>query len=196
MKEATGEDISKEELGGPTVALPSGVIHNVADTDEAVLDDIRQYLSYFPSSAWSYPPPTRLYDEEAGLRPTPELLDIISRDNRNIYDMRTVLDVSSTRRTGSRFNRSSARPSSARWPIWAAIRSRSSRISRPNWPAPSTPTPQTRPRTSSWSPTRSTCRSSSWPTTPACCREASLSAMAYCAAGGQGCSPRRPRPPR
>ncbi|MCV7215897.1 acetyl-CoA carboxylase carboxyltransferase subunit [Mycobacterium crocinum] len=92
VKEATGEDISKEELGGPTVALPSGVIHNVADTDEAVLDDIRQYLSYFPSSAWSYPP-TRLYDEEAGLRPTPELLDIISRDNRNIYDMRTVLDV-------------------------------------------------------------------------------------------------------
>src|SRR6478735_216316 len=91
VKEATGEEISKEDLGGPTVALPSGVIHNVADSDEAVLDDIRRYLSYFPSSAWSYPP-TRLYDEDAGLRPTPELLDIVSRDNRNIYDMRTVLD--------------------------------------------------------------------------------------------------------
>lgn len=92
VKEATGEDISKEDLGGPAVSLPSGVIHNHAETDEEVLDDIRRYLSYFPSSAWSYPP-TRLYDEEAGLRPTPELLDIISRDNRNIYDMRTVLDV-------------------------------------------------------------------------------------------------------
>ncbi|BBY57773.1 hypothetical protein MSAR_09090 [Mycolicibacterium sarraceniae] len=92
MKEATGEDISKEDLGGPTVALSSGVIHNYAETDESVLDAIRRYLSYFPSSAWSYPP-TRLYDEDVGLRPTPELLDIVSRGNRNTYDMRAVLDV-------------------------------------------------------------------------------------------------------
>ena len=33
------------------------MIHNVAEDDEAVLDDIRRYLSYFPPSAWSYPPP-------------------------------------------------------------------------------------------------------------------------------------------
>ncbi len=92
VKESTGEDISKEDLGGPDVALRSGVIHNFAETDEAVLDDIRRYLSYFPSSAWSYPP-TRLYDDSADLRATPELLDIISRDNRRIYDMRAVLDV-------------------------------------------------------------------------------------------------------
>ncbi|WP_059016836.1 carboxyl transferase domain-containing protein [Mycobacterium sp. M26] len=92
VKESTGEDISKEDLGGPEVALHSGVIHNYAETDEAVLDDIRRYLSYFPSSAWSYPP-TRLYDDAAALRPTPELLDIISRDNRRIYDIRTVIDV-------------------------------------------------------------------------------------------------------
>src|ERR1700738_1804394 len=56
VKESTGEDISKEELGGPDVALPSGVIHNVTEDDEAALDDIRRYLSYFPPSAWSYPP--------------------------------------------------------------------------------------------------------------------------------------------
>src|SRR6478752_6584831 len=55
VKESTGEDITKEDLGGPAVALHSGVIHNHADTDEAVIDDIRRYLAYFPSSAWSYP---------------------------------------------------------------------------------------------------------------------------------------------
>ena len=55
VKESTGEEISKEDLGGPDVALASGVIHNLAEDDEAVLDDIRRYLSYFPSSAWSYP---------------------------------------------------------------------------------------------------------------------------------------------
>ena len=92
VKESTGEDISKEDLGGPDVALPSGVIHNVAEDDEAVLDDIRRYLSYFPASAWSYP--TSLpADETAAPRATPELLDIVSRDNRRIYDMRAVLDV-------------------------------------------------------------------------------------------------------
>ncbi|TAM73203.1 carboxyl transferase domain-containing protein [Mycobacterium sp.] len=95
VKESTGEDISKEDLGGPDVALPSGVIHNVGEDDEAVLDDVRRYLSYFPPSAWSYPSP--LAASETGAagrpRPTPELLDIVSRDNRRVYDMRAVLDV-------------------------------------------------------------------------------------------------------
>ena len=92
VKESTGEDISKEDLGGPDVAVPSGVIHNVSEDDAAVLDDIRRYLCYFPSSAWSYPcalPP----DERTGPRDTPELLDIVTRDSRRIYDMRAVLDV-------------------------------------------------------------------------------------------------------
>ncbi|TLF98272.1 acetyl-CoA carboxylase carboxyltransferase subunit [Nocardia cyriacigeorgica] len=92
VKISTGEDVSKEDLGGPGVALPSGVVHNVAETDEDVLDDIRRYLSYFPSSAWSYPP-VYLPDDTTGPRLTPELLDIVSRDNRNSYDMRAVLDV-------------------------------------------------------------------------------------------------------
>src|SRR6201994_3668543 len=81
VKESTGEEISKEDLGGPVTALPSGVIHNVAQDDEAVLGDIRRYLSYFPPSAWSYPP-ARPLDEATGSRATPELLDIVSRDNR------------------------------------------------------------------------------------------------------------------
>lgn len=92
VKESTGEEISKEDLGGPDVALPSGVVHNLAEDDEAVLADIRRYLSYFPPSAWSYPsalPP----DGSSQPRPTPELLDIVSRDNRRVYDMRAVLDV-------------------------------------------------------------------------------------------------------
>ncbi|WAJ43837.1 acetyl-CoA carboxylase carboxyltransferase subunit [Mycobacterium sp. Aquia_216] len=92
VKESTGEEISKEDLGGPVTALPSGVIHNVAEDDEAVLADIRRYLSYFPPSAWSYPSPLPA-DENSEPRPTPELLDIVSRDNRRVYDMRAVLDV-------------------------------------------------------------------------------------------------------
>lgn len=96
VKESTGEEISKEDLGGPVTALPSGVIHNVAEDDEAVIADIRRYLSYFPPSAWSYPSPLPP-DEDSEPRATPELLDIVSRDNRRVYDMRSVLDVVSDR---------------------------------------------------------------------------------------------------
>ncbi|MGZ8715296.1 MAG: acyl-CoA carboxylase subunit beta [Mycobacterium sp.] len=92
VKESTGEDISKEDLGGPSVAIASGVIHNLAEDDAAVLDDIRRYLSYFPPSAWSYPP-SLPEDEASELRSTPELLDIVPRGNRRVYDMRAVLDV-------------------------------------------------------------------------------------------------------
>ncbi|MEU4312343.1 carboxyl transferase domain-containing protein [Nocardia sp. NPDC024068] len=92
VRESTGEDIGKEDLGGPGVAVPSGLIHNLADNDEDALDDIRRYLSYFPSSAWSYPP-ALLSDDSTEPRPTPELLDIISRDNRSTYDIRAVLDA-------------------------------------------------------------------------------------------------------
>jgi acetyl-CoA carboxylase carboxyltransferase component len=89
--ESLGETITKEDLGGPDVALASGLIHNVADDDAGALDLVRAYLRYFPSSAWSYPPST---DEgDTGPRSLPELLDIIPRNGRKVYDMRHVLDV-------------------------------------------------------------------------------------------------------
>ncbi|MEE2058502.1 acyl-CoA carboxylase subunit beta [Rhodococcus artemisiae] len=92
VKVSTGEDVSKEDLGGPGVAIPSGLIHNVTDTDEEALDEIRRYLSYFPPSAWSYPIAAEP-DEFSGPRKTPELLDIISRDNRTTYDIAAVIDA-------------------------------------------------------------------------------------------------------
>jgi acetyl-CoA carboxylase carboxyltransferase component len=92
VKESTGEDISKEDLGGPKVAIASGVVHNLAEDDAAVLDEVRRYLGYFPASAWSYPPSVAASDATTP-RSTPELLDIVPRDNRRVYDMRAVLDV-------------------------------------------------------------------------------------------------------
>jgi acetyl-CoA carboxylase carboxyltransferase component len=92
VKESTGEDISKEELGGPKVAIASGVIHNVVPDDATVIDEIRRYLSYFPPSAWSYPP-SRPGSEFTTPRATPELLEIVPRNNRRAYDMRAVVDV-------------------------------------------------------------------------------------------------------
>ncbi|HEX4432220.1 MAG TPA: carboxyl transferase domain-containing protein [Frankiaceae bacterium] len=92
VRESTGEDVSKEELGGPGVAVASGLVHNVGVDDGDVIAQIRRYLSYFPSSAWSYPARGG-HDDDLGPRETPELIDLVPRDGRKVYDMRGVVDV-------------------------------------------------------------------------------------------------------
>jgi acetyl-CoA carboxylase carboxyltransferase component len=63
----------------------------VADDDEGALDLVRTYLGYFPSSAWSYPPTVQ--GDDQGPRTVPELLSIVPRNSRRVYDMRNVIDV-------------------------------------------------------------------------------------------------------
>ncbi len=89
--ESLGERITKEDLGGPTVAIASGLIHNVAPDDAAALDMVRAYLSYFPSSAWSYPESE--FDGDIGPRRVPEIIDIVPRNGRQVYEMRHVLEL-------------------------------------------------------------------------------------------------------
>lgn len=89
--DSLGEQITKEDLGGPGVAVTSGLIHNRADDDTAALDLVRRYLSYFPSSAWSYPEPA--FGEDDGPRLVDEILSIVPRNGRQVYDMRRVVDV-------------------------------------------------------------------------------------------------------
>ncbi len=89
VKAALGEDVSKGELGGPGVAIASGVIHNVCADDESLLRDIRTYLSFFGSSAWERPPWVDTGD--LGPRSLDDLLSIIPRDAQASYDMRLAL---------------------------------------------------------------------------------------------------------
>jgi acetyl-CoA carboxylase carboxyltransferase component len=89
--ESLGEKISKEDLGGPSVAVASGLVHNAAPDDRAALDLVRTYLRYFPSSAWSHPPDAAT--DDTGARLVPEILDIVPRNGRRLYDMHDVIDV-------------------------------------------------------------------------------------------------------
>jgi acetyl-CoA carboxylase carboxyltransferase component len=91
VRESLGETVSKEELGGPGVAIASGLIHNLAGGDSDALEQLRSYLSYMPSSSWSYPEAVSGPDQDA--RPTPELRRIIPRDARRGYDVHEVLGV-------------------------------------------------------------------------------------------------------
>lgn len=89
VQAATGEQVTKEDLGGPDVhAAISGVAHNVAaDVDDA-LWLARRYLSYFPSNASDMPPARRSLDGERDLD---ALLDLLPPDPRRPYDMAEVL---------------------------------------------------------------------------------------------------------
>ncbi len=91
VRDSLGENVTKDELGGPAVATASGLIHNVTPDDRSALDEVRDYLSFFPSSAWSYPPGMDGPDQQR--RPVDELLSIIPRDGRRVYDMRPVIDI-------------------------------------------------------------------------------------------------------
>lgn len=91
---STGEQIDKQTLGGPQVAIDtSGVAHNLAESDEAALALARRYLSYFPSSAWQRPPWVGPDggNHDVGERALPELLDLIPVNQKRPYDMRVML---------------------------------------------------------------------------------------------------------
>lgn len=96
VKAATGEDVTKEDLGGPQIHVEvSGVAHNVVADDDAALALCRRYLSYFPSNAWHAPTPISSAGDEArdtGFRRLDDLLDVIPADDRKPYSMRAVID--------------------------------------------------------------------------------------------------------
>jgi acetyl-CoA carboxylase carboxyltransferase component len=99
VRESLGETVTKEDLGGPGVATKSGLIHNAAADDAAALDLVRTYLRYFPSSAWSYPPDVGELSQEhrssddVGPRLVPEVLDIIPRNGRQLYEIRDIIET-------------------------------------------------------------------------------------------------------
>jgi acetyl-CoA carboxylase carboxyltransferase component len=92
VKAAVGEDVTKEELGGPQVHVDlSGVAHNAVADDAAALALARRYLSYFAAHAWERAPWRDTGD--TGRRDIDELLTIIPSDDRRPYPMRDVLTL-------------------------------------------------------------------------------------------------------
>jgi acetyl-CoA carboxylase carboxyltransferase component len=89
VRSATGEDVTKEVLGGPPVAIDSGgVVHNLVADDGEAIDLARRYLGHFPLSAWE--PPPRRDGPDAGRRRL-DILDLIPPDPRRPYPIRPVL---------------------------------------------------------------------------------------------------------
>jgi acetyl-CoA carboxylase carboxyltransferase component len=92
VKSATGEDVTKEVLGGPQVAAhTSGVIHNVVTDDVEAIELAQRYLGYFPLNAWEVPPFRDRGD--VGPRRLDGLLELIPPDARRPYSIHPVLDA-------------------------------------------------------------------------------------------------------
>ncbi len=92
VKAATGEDVTKEELGGPAIAVElTGTAHDVVEDDAAAIERAREYLRRMPASAWELPPLTP--NGDVGERRIPELLALIPPNDRKAYSMRGVLDL-------------------------------------------------------------------------------------------------------
>ena len=90
VKAALGLDISKEDLGDErSQVYASGVIDNLAETEEEAFTMIRQFLSYLPSNVWEMPPRVATGDDPE--RREEALLSAIPRNKRQIYDPYKIL---------------------------------------------------------------------------------------------------------
>ena len=90
VERSLGQKISKEDLGGPQVAVDhAGTIDNRVESEEACFAALRRFLSYMPSNVWEAPP------EVAGTDPVDrcdeELLSIVPKDRRKPYNMRKLI---------------------------------------------------------------------------------------------------------
>jgi acetyl-CoA carboxylase carboxyltransferase component len=89
ISEATGEDISYEELGGVDVHdRRTGQIDLGVETFDEAAAAVARFLSYLPQSAWSgneAGPVERPIERDEGIR------DLVPTNQRQAYDMRTVL---------------------------------------------------------------------------------------------------------
>jgi acetyl-CoA carboxylase carboxyltransferase component len=91
VERALGEKKSKEELGGADVHERSGVVDCVAADEEEACELMRRFLSYLPTNVWELPPAVACDDDPE--RTEEELLGIVPRNRRRVYDMRRILQL-------------------------------------------------------------------------------------------------------
>ena len=91
VKAATGEDVTKEELGGVKICTEiAGSAHNVAADDESAIALARRYLAFFPQYAGG---PLPHHDGgDTAPRSLDDLVEVIPTDDRKPYDIHEVIE--------------------------------------------------------------------------------------------------------
>jgi acetyl-CoA carboxylase carboxyltransferase component len=91
VERATGEKLTKQELGGARVHERSGVVDAVADDEKHAFELVRRFLSYLPTNVWEAAPVAKCDDPPE--RRELELRAIVPRERRRTYKMRRLLEL-------------------------------------------------------------------------------------------------------
>lgn len=91
VREATGEDLSKEQLGGAQVHRDNGSVERIVASELEAFAVIRQFLSYLPSSVYELPPVLDRADPPQ--RREEMLLAAVPRNQRRPYIIGPILDA-------------------------------------------------------------------------------------------------------
>lgn len=91
VREALGEDVDAETLGGPRVHQRNGVCHFVASDDAHSARLARDLLGYLPSHDGAQPPRTRR--RPAGGPAGHDPAACVPAQARRVYDVRTVIEA-------------------------------------------------------------------------------------------------------
>ena len=85
VQEVTGEDVSKDELGGPRVHSRNGVCHLTAADDEEAVEVVRDLLAHLPPSGGRRP-----VREPAAAPESGDPSESVPQEARKVYDVRDV----------------------------------------------------------------------------------------------------------
>jgi methylmalonyl-CoA carboxyltransferase 12S subunit len=88
IKEATGEEVSAEALGGPLAQMSSGVAHFIAENDIDALRICKKLLSFLPSNNLDDPPRSEWTDSIVSDKALNSMVPI---EPKKSYDVRGVI---------------------------------------------------------------------------------------------------------
>jgi acetyl-CoA carboxylase carboxyltransferase component len=90
VEAATGEKLTKEQIGGADVQTSNGLADLATDTEHEALDALRVYLSYLPSHAQAAPLHMPGPYEVAPI--AKRVNNLVPTDSRHAYDVRDVIE--------------------------------------------------------------------------------------------------------
>jgi acetyl-CoA carboxylase carboxyltransferase component len=103
-----GEQVDKESLGGSRIHTRNGAIDDEVRSEDEAFERARRFLSYLPSSVFELPGRGPATDDPD--RTDDTLGDVVPRDRRQVYKMRTIIesvvDTGSFFEMGAGFGRS------------------------------------------------------------------------------------------
>ena len=90
VERSLGQKVTKEELGGPAMAVETaGTIDNVATSEQQCFEMVQRFLSYMPRNVWELPPRGPRTDQPD--RRDEALRSIVPENRRRPYDMRRLI---------------------------------------------------------------------------------------------------------